>query len=199
MRCLLLIIFILSAFAVEAQKPTRPEIVWAVVHPFKVSGARKISHYAVQKTAELEKQGTLKDGAGGQLDAFRHTYWMATLSQYMGERRAVSLGRAHEKGNYIQFKKNIKEDNVYVNEKFSVMDLLNNPIGARLGKELKYCSDSVLTSIIIEKIGAGELNIMLKNCDGELLTCEGRKAIYTKGVWESDACIVPSNRVVDCD
>ena len=41
-----------------------------------------------------------KDPSGGQVDAFRHAYWMARLNEEIGKNAAKSLGKAHEKENY---------------------------------------------------------------------------------------------------
>jgi len=40
------------------------------------------------------------DASGGQVDAFRHAYWMARLHQEIGKRAAFSLGKSHEKENW---------------------------------------------------------------------------------------------------
>ena len=43
------------------------------------------------------------DNNGGALDAFKHAFWMARLTQGIGHRASLSLGKAHEKGNYKAF------------------------------------------------------------------------------------------------
>ena len=70
-------------------------------HPFKATKALEISK-EVNRISDSIKKTNLLDGdaSGGQVDAFRHAYWMARLKQEIGESAARSLGKAHEKENY---------------------------------------------------------------------------------------------------
>ena len=75
-----------------------PKKTWVLFHPFKAVKSLEISKEAT-KVADSIKKTNLLDGvaAGGQVDAFRHEYWMARLHQEIGKFAACSLGKAHEK------------------------------------------------------------------------------------------------------
>ena len=66
------------------------------------------------------------DASGGQVAAFRYAYWMARLHQKTGKRAAISLGKPHERENYLTYKRRKLEDGVEPNEISSEMDLYNN-------------------------------------------------------------------------
>ena len=70
-----------------------------------------------------------KDNNGGKLDAFKHSYWMARLTQGIGKRAAFRLGKAHEKGNYQTYQRRRLEDGLLPDKPSTDMDLYNNNIG----------------------------------------------------------------------
>jgi len=174
------------------------EKVWVITHPFVASKAYKISKEAKSMADSLIKNDTLldHDGNGGQVDAFRHAYWMSRLSSTIGWRRAKSLGDAHERGNYWQYKKGLKEDGSLPDKPSSDMDFLNNDIGRDIGIEYKDVSKDSLKSVIIKKILDGELWVLWKNKKGQFLDCDGNiipdSLLYHK--WETPKCLVPSNK-----
>ena len=85
----------------QFKKLSCPEKRWVIFHPFVAKKALKVSLEAREITAEIKQQKLLVGtGNGDQIDAFRHTYWMARLAQEIHWRKANRLGKAHEKGNY---------------------------------------------------------------------------------------------------
>ncbi|MDF1673085.1 MAG: hypothetical protein P1U41_06245, partial [Vicingaceae bacterium] len=95
------------------KKLSCPEKWWVIWHPFVAKKAFNVSQLARQKTDSIKQNKILKgNGSGGQVDAFRHTFWMAKLTNEIGWRRAEKLGKAHEKGNYKDYKKRRLEDGV---------------------------------------------------------------------------------------
>ena len=85
---------------------SRPEKCWELIHPFIAKHAFHVTKYVIADVDSLKQEGTLgTDLNGGRLDAFKHAYWMASLSLAIGGRKALKLGWAHEKGNYLQYKK----------------------------------------------------------------------------------------------
>ena len=121
-------------------KLSGPKRTWVLFHPFKAKKSLEISKEA-NRIADSIKKSTLldKDGAGGQVDAFRHAYWMARLRPEIGKSAARSLGKAHEKENYQTYKKQKLEDGVVPDKISSEMDLYNNEIGLSLiTKEVKH-------------------------------------------------------------
>jgi hypothetical protein len=198
---------ILCGFQLRAQNAvngffqlSRPEKCWTIAHPFVAKKAWVCTQQARAATDSLEKNGTLTDPDGGQLDAFRHAYWMALLVQKMSAKKAEKLGIAHEKGNYIQFKKGQLEEKARPDSLASEMDLKNNRAGIEAG--LKYKADTSLSKgSLVETIlfldWEGQLTITKKDSSGQYLTCEGKVidlSVYT-GIWSVPKCLVPSNNV----
>ena len=178
------------------KKLTPPEKRWVILHPFVAKKAYEISEEAKKVSLSLLND-TLLDGDnnGGQIDAFRHAYWMARLTQEIGRRRARSLGKAHEKGNFWQYKKKYKEEGTIPDKKSSEMDILNNDIGIDIGLENKNISKDSLKKLIIDFILDGGLWILYKDDKGNFLDCDGNIIPSTSlGKWETPKCLVPSNK-----
>lgn len=173
-----------------------PEKCWVLRHPFIAKKAYKISIESAKKATELKSDSTLDDDTnGGQLDAFRHSYWMARTTQEFGWRRARSLGKAHEKGNYRDYKKHRLEDESLPDKQACEMDYLNNDVGIQIGKDNLSSSEEELTLKIKNLILSGKLFVLKKDNQGNFLKCNGEiiPKEELKWKWESQKCIVPSN------
>ena len=201
---LLLLAFLLILFGVSKGQETKiqqfkklscPEKWWVVLHPFVAKKALHISNYAREITNEVKKNGLLKgDGNGDQLDAFRHTFWMANLTIEIGGRRSKKLGKAHEKANYKDFKKHQLEDGVFPDKISSEMDLFNNEVGIAIGKQ---GSSFELKNRVMESVLQGNCKIIKKDEQGNFLDVDGNiiSAFRLKGKWENDKFLVWSNEV----
>lgn len=194
--CFLLAVFKVSAQESNLKKFRRlsgPEKCWVIFHPFVAKKALKVSEKTRLLTKEIQRNGVLKGyGNGGQIDAFRHTFWMATLTQEIGKKRARSLGRKHEKGNYKDYKKRRLEDGVIPDKISSEMDLFNNEVGIKIGTK---SDDLNLKELIVEAVLKGNCKIIKKDTYDNFLDCDG---IYIpienlKGKWENKKCLVWSN------
>lgn len=178
-------------------KLSRPEKFWVITHPFIAKKAFVITQHVRAVTDSLSKNGILKDGNGGQLDAFRHAYWMAALVQKISARKAEKLGNAHEKGNYLGWKKGMLEDSMRADSMLCVMDLRNNASGIKLGKE--FAEDSVhtksLETIILQNVKNGKLVIIKKNAKGQPEDKSGRIIVpaHYKGKWYLPKVLVRSD------
>jgi hypothetical protein len=121
---------------------------------------------------------------------------MARLKQKIGERAARSLGKAHEKGNYLTYKKQKLEEGVVPDEIASEMDLFNNEEGLKLIVKKSVISKKVLTYRIINAIFEGKMKIIKKDKKGNFLTCEGKRIaqVDLKGKWKNDKCLISSKK-----
>lgn len=199
----MLILFVVSV-ATNAQsdfnkflKLSGPTKRWVLLHPFKAKKALIISLEAQRVSDSIAKTNGLdKDAAGGQVDAFRHAYWMARLRQEIGKCAARSLGKAHEKENYITFKKNKLEDGVLPDKISSTMDLHNNEEGLKLTIRRSKTTKKGLIYKTINAIKQGKMKIIKKDQEGNFLTCDGEiiNSESLKGKWENNKCLVPSNK-----
>ena len=148
-------------------KLSPPEKGWVVFHPFKASAA-----YTISKNAEAVKDSIIavgiigSDNNGGHLDAFKHSFWMARLTQGIGKRAALSLGKAHEKGNYRTYKKSNLEDGFLPDKQSTDMDLHNNTVWNNIGIRYKKASKLLVIQLVLDALQNGILKVLLKDNDG---------------------------------
>jgi hypothetical protein len=204
---LLLVLLVISTIQLAAT-PTgkakrhlsRPEKIWSAFHPFKARKVLKCARRSIFVTDSLEKAGVLTDRNGGQLDAFRHAYWMALMINNGMKAEVVrKIGQRHEKGNYLDFKKGKLEDSLLADSLMSVMDLRNNDSGIKIGEEFRSGDKKLsLIETVIKEIWNGKLAIMSKNADGDYLDCNGTVITPERNrvKWYIPKCIVSSDRIV---
>jgi hypothetical protein len=174
---------------------TCPEKWWVVFHPFVAKKAYAISREARSISKEMEQDIRLDhDADGGQVDAFRHSYWMARLAQDLGWRKARSLGKAHERGNYNDFKSKRAGEEIFADSIAGAMDLFNNKVGIEAGRQNKSVSKEALKELICTKIIEGQMKIILKDPAGNSLDCERNIVDLKKysGIWNIPRCLVSS-------
>jgi hypothetical protein len=120
---------------------------------------------------------------------------MANLTVGIGGKRALKLGKAHERGNYLDFKKGKLEDSILPDSVSTAMDLHNNRIGA------ESITDPDLQSIQLKErafrlIETGKLLIIKKDKQGNYLYCDGT-FIDTNvwyGKWDIPKCLIASDK-----
>lgn len=203
---MILLFFCLFSFSTNAQnrqtgKVSCPEKRWALFHPFIARQSYSLTKDALHIADSIQNTRSLDgDIHGGQVDAFKHAYWMALLSQHINYRRALKLGKAHEKGNYKSFKKSKRKGIQTSHDKVSSkMDLWNNQKGLEIGLALKDQGFKVIQLAIIDSIRSGVMKIIYKNASGQFLDCEGNVIPKENliGNWENEKCLVPSDKVVN--
>ncbi|WP_158839860.1 DUF6973 domain-containing protein [Polaribacter sp. L3A8] len=170
---------------------------WVLFHPFKAKRSLTVSNEANRVSDSIAKTNLLDgDGAGGQVDAFRHGYWMARMRQEIGEGAARSLGKAHEKENYISYKKRKLEEGIVPDEISSKMDLYNNEEGLKLITKGSKVSRKVLIYKIVNAINKGSFKIIKKDIKGNFLTCKGEVIAkeVLRGTWENSKCLISSKK-----
>ncbi len=195
------------------KKLSCPEKRWVIFHPFVAKKALQLSLEARTVTAEVKQQKLLKGtGNGDQLDAFRHTYWMARLAQEIHWRKAKRLGKAHEKGNYRQFKKGKLEDDVLPDKISSEMDLFNNEVALRQHSDISTSSiqaklnvtksdkknqvkQTDLRNEVIKWVKEGRCKIIKTDTNGNFLDEQNNiiPAEELKGKWENRKVLVNSD------
>lgn len=171
---------------------------WVILHPFKAKRALKISKETRKISDSICKTNLLdKDPSGGQVDAFRHAYWMARLNEEIGKRASLSLGKAHEKQNYLTYKKQKLEDGIIPDKASMEMDLFNNSVGVTLTHRKFKTPKSEIIYRIVNAIRKGKMRIIKKDKKGRFLTCQGKviSKKSLKGKWENEKCLVKSNKI----
>lgn len=199
-RILFLIIFIPAcshAQQPEYKKLSCPEKWWVILHPFAAKKAFNITVDARKVSKEVESDSLLDhDADGGQVDAFRHSFWMARMAQEMRPGKARSLGKAHERGNYLDWKKHRTGEETFSDSIAGAMDLFNNEIGIETGHQNKSLSKSALQKLLTDKILKGEMKIIFKDDEGHSLDCN-HKIIDMHayiGKWNIPRCLVNSSK-----
>ncbi len=184
------------SFAQSFTSLSRPEKWWVITHPFVACKAKKLTQIARNESRKLEGDTILdRDPDGGQVDAFRHSYWMALLSQNFCWKKAIKLGMAHEKGNYLQFKNGIKEDKNLPDSIAGAMDLFNNYIGVAIGCNNKLSSEEEIKKIVLNEIVSGKMRIIKKDNNKNPLDCNDKiinLASYDH-IWNIPKCLVRSD------
>ncbi len=95
-----------------------------------------------------------EDLANNTLDAYRHTYWNATMTHWFGDEAAKYMADAHEYGPLKNGEVNT------LNEKRAVdMDLMNNEAGRAIGRQYPMHQDKMMRSL------KDNLNINADNWD----------------------------------
>ncbi len=179
------------------KKLSRPEKWWVVTHLFVAKKAARITIQARTVSKGMLNDSLLDhDADGGQVDAFRHSYWMARLAQEMCWRKAVKLGNAHEKGNYLDFKKKKTGEEVFSDSIASAMDLFNNKKGIETGRENKSVTKEEIQKLILAEILSGKMKIILKDSQGNSLDCDHQSIDLKKysRVWNVPRCLINSDK-----
>lgn len=204
MKLFIFYIIILTSINLSAQesaikkffKLPSPEKCWVIAHPFIAKKTLRITDTSLKISLDMKKDSLLDgDANGGQVDAFRHSFWMALLSQNIRWRAVYKLGRAHEKSNKKDYKKHRNEDGALPDEPACHMDYLNNDIGIAIGREQDTISTDSLIQYIKQEIIAGKMFVLKKDIQGNYLDCSGNilKPEDYQGKWLNDKCIVRSN------
>ena len=182
---------------VKLKQVSKYERRWVMAHPFLAGKAKRCAERTRIVCDSLERKGVLYDSNGGQLDAFRHIYWMYLLGTSIRQDAAKNLGIAHEKGNYHQFKKGRMEDGARPDSLGSVMDELNNQIGLRLATDTSVTQSNAVNKIL-NVIWNGEAYIVKKNAMQQRLNCAGTVVDYSKFKlkWNLPGCLVKSNEII---
>lgn len=101
------------------------------------------------ETATVENVTSEHIFRNDEADAFRHAYFNALNTKYLGEDKAKRIGDAHEELDDEEKKKD---------EKFEIeMDLHNNEIGRNIAVNNPDATDEELKSLVIEALKNGEL------------------------------------------
>jgi hypothetical protein len=191
-----LIIFLVLVLSVQVSsaKPRTScyEFWWALGHPFAALKVKKI----YKKASQLYDENSLKvklDAypSGGKLDAFRHVFYFAAFAQKIKPNKVLKLGKAHEKTNYLDFKKGKQEDGFTADSLSCVMDLLNNEVGVELGKQCKNLTLEELKQKVLELVNNGDVYHILRDKEGRFIDCNNNvldMSIY-KGKWYIPKCI----------
>jgi hypothetical protein len=170
---------------------------WALFHPFAALKIKKLYKSCRVYYLEVKKANVLDTfESGGKLDAFRHVFFMAGFSQKIKAKKVRKLGVAHEKGNYIHFKKGIKEEGEIPDSLSTVMDLYNNETGIRIGVENKGLDLASLKEKVLEEMKLGKVLYFRRNRNGDYLDCDGnliRLDDYQKK-WFIPKCMIDTGK-----
>jgi hypothetical protein len=163
------------------------------MHPFAALRIKKMSAQCAEIYNEHAK--TCHPDcypSGGQLDAFRHMFYMAAFATRVKPRKLRRLGELHEKSNYRQFTKSQYEEGEQPDSLSSVMDLRNNEAGFIIGHLNREKHLNEIARIVIEEIDKGGGWMMKRNSAGDYLDCDGRivKTGVYRGSWFVPKCLV---------
>lgn len=184
-----------TRFTEAYKKLSKPEKSWVLFHPLKAKKAYLISKEVERIKDSIGQTSDIgNDNNGGSLDAFKHSFWMARLTQGIGRRAALSLGKAHEKGNYQTYLMGRKEDGLHPDKPATDMDLHNNLVGVAIGSALENAPVKRIITVVYDSLRSGQLRVLLKDPYGYFLDCDKKRIPLDslKGKWNTSKCLVPS-------
>ncbi|MCF0210874.1 MAG: hypothetical protein HUK18_06160 [Bacteroidales bacterium] len=165
--------------------------IWCLNNLSSVLIAKEISEEVMFTMDSLNQISYLGGNSeGGVFDAFRHIYWMYSLSNEIGPKKAKRIGEIYE--NYGEYMFN----NSYMSGYDSVgrvMDLFNNDIGISLSKEkIPY---SLIFNEIENILRDGSAKVVKKNDLGESLDIDGNVIQDTiwKQTWQNNRILINSS------
>jgi len=173
-----------------------PEKKWVLTHILVAPKANKISDLAKKYANEAINDPDFDgDYSGGQIDAYRHTIWMAMLTQEINAKKAYKLGVAHEKGNEIDFRKKILEEERLPDSVSCEMDLKNNDVGIEIGKTNLKASHDELKVIVKQAVLSGKCYKIKKDENRNFLDTQGNiiPAKDWLGKWINPKVLVSSD------
>lgn len=176
------------------------EKVWTVKHLKHAAKANYITELAKTVTDSLIKNNVLdQDLSGGQIDAFRHAFWMgAMVLNGVPPEVALELGEVHEKSNISEYKARSANNLSMLDASSCYMDLFNNIKGIELALSMpKNCTTQQLIHCILTRVALGDFAIIYKDYSGNMLTCEGEILSIEEqsSSWYNGKCVVPSNQI----
>jgi hypothetical protein len=173
---LLLILISTSKFTFSQHHISRYEYRWAIFHPFTALKIKKQLPKARLIYTSMKKEKLLDTlESGGKLDAFRHAYTMAYFARTIKVKKLRKLGKAHEKGNKLQFSKLILEFGERPDSLACEMDLRNNELGLLIGKKYKWLTDQELKEVVLNEIVIGKAWYLKRNERAKYTDCEGNE------------------------
>ena len=125
-----------------------------------------ISSIASNFQINIARAANLSSGKEGDLgNAFRHTLWQSIITNKFGERNAMRIGNSHEDNPYVDItQRHFKS----MKAADTVIDLLNNIIGRRIGKENKGADNKTLALKVIEEFYKKGLWVGITKDDGSV-------------------------------
>lgn len=169
---------------------------WAIGHLCVARKAFNLTRYSLEVTDSIGRTNIIGTNIhGGNLDAFKHAFWMATLTQNIKWKKAKKLGLAHEKANYRSFAKASKKGMTDGHDQVSTdMDLWNNEKGLAIGIVCYGCDRETLIRAVVDSIRLGSMKIIRMNDQGEFLDNDGKviPPEHLTGKWVNDKCLAPS-------
>ncbi len=169
---ILLALVVLSASLNAKPKTSCYEFWWSMAHPFAAMKVKK-TYKKVYPLFNDPALGSQLDtfSVNGKLDAFRHVFYMAAFAQKVKAKKLVKLGKAHEKTNYLQFKRDPERKTHQQDSVSCDMDLKNNMIGIQLGSSNKKASLEELKAKAIELVQSNNAHYILRDRKGKYIDC----------------------------
>lgn len=186
----------INIYAQQVKNIHISEVMWVIKHPFIAHRAYKITDTARKYANDAISDPSLDgDYNGGMVDAFRHTLWMTLLVQKISPKAALELGKAHEKGNYRDFKKKVVEEGKLPDSVSCEMDMRNNIVGIEIGQEYMGMDTETLIQVVKVAVREGRCWKIKKDSGGNFLDIDGNiiPDEEWEGKWINKKVIVPSD------
>ncbi|GAB4318042.1 MAG: hypothetical protein Kow00127_09970 [Bacteroidales bacterium] len=164
------------------------------MHPFAAPKALRITKEVPEMVSQYS--AAMCNHPDGQTDALTHGVWMALLTRQIGERKAVSLGQAHERQNRRTARRNYKRNRPSHHDAAAMeMDLFNNRQGAETARTVS-APDSLLPGIIAEEVLNGKFRVVRHDAAGNFLDESGNIIGFEDWgyLWKNSRVLVTSDK-----
>lgn len=156
--------------------------------------AKNIAKQVSYLSRKLEKEKYLdSDGAGGEIDAFRHIFLMYKLSSEIGIKKSRRIGNIYERYNEKVFYQKPYSGYDEVGEE---MDKFNNEVGIYLFLKLGHVDDETLIKEIEKEIKKGTARKIKKDKEKRSISIDNKiieDSIWMKS-WKNERVLIQSNR-----
>lgn len=172
-----------------------PEKKWVLTHPFIAKKSWEASRLVLSVTDSLYTNKVLAGPLnGGEIDAFRHCFWLAVLSSEIGPERALRLARAHERTNFRNYQHAQKEEEYIPDRICSEMDYWNNSRGVEIWAKAPDADPAEWTKLTLSWLREGVLRTIQMDGEGNFTDCSGKviPRAEWEGKWLNERCLVPT-------
>jgi len=165
-----------------------------ITKPCSSLKVKKVAKQVSTLSNKLIKEKYLDaDGAGGEVDAFRHIFLMYKISSEIGIKKARRIGNIYESYNERIFYQKPYSGYDEVGEE---MDKFNNEVGIYLFLKLGIVDDKTLMKEIEKEIKKGTARKIKKDKEKRSISIDNKiieDSIWKKS-WKNERVLIQSNR-----
>jgi hypothetical protein len=197
---ILLFLFLVSFLSLSAQDQKMlfksikfQDKIWVTANINNIKKALIVSNHVLVKMDSLYKTGNFETNVeGSKYDAFRHVFWMYSLSSEIGKTKSRKIGVIYEDYNEYVFLTKPLSGYDFAGR---TMDEYNNEVGLSLFDKIGKQEKEIVIENIKDLISKGYVKIIAKDKNQNSLDKEGNviKEEEWKSNWKNNRYLINSN------